>query len=212
VRIIVEGEKRLGPLRPLIASHWQRYTAAQDGMVDAEALSLDLVGFFIDRLKVYLRERGARHDLIDAIVALGEDDLLLIVRRLGALARFLATEDGANLLIGVRRAQNILRIEEKKDGREYRDPPEEARFVAREEKALAKAIKAMKAAANRALKQEDFEGAMRALAQLRGPVDAFFDSVTVNDPDAARRDNRLRLLNEIRVATLAVADFSRIEG
>jgi glycyl-tRNA synthetase beta chain len=173
----------------------------------------DLLTFFADRLKVYLRDKGARHDLIDAIFALpGQDDLLMIVRRVEALGRFLATDDGANLLAGVKRAQNILRIEEKKDGASYDGKPEPKLLKNHEEKALDKAIKEVRRAVEAALAKEDFEGAMAALANLRAPVDVFFDHVTVNADDADMRANRLKLLGQIRALTLTVADFSKIEG
>jgi glycyl-tRNA synthetase beta chain len=173
----------------------------------------NLLSFFADRLKVHLREEGARHDLIDAVFALpGQDDLLMIVLRVEALGAFLATDDGANLLAGVRRAQNILRIEEKKDKRSYGGEPDAGLLTEPQEKTLAKAIAEVTAAARKALRKEDFEGAMAALAKLRAPVDAFFDKVTVNAPDAGLRENRLKLLAQIRAATLEVADFSKIEG
>lgn len=180
------------------------------------ARALDLLSFFADRLKVYLRDQGARHDLIDAVFALeGQDDLLMIVRRVEALGRFLDTEDGQNLLAGYRRAANILRIEEKKDGRAYNEAPD-LQIVSDqgqiEEKALAVILDGAKREAAAAVAAEDFEGAMRALSRLRQPVDAFFDKVTVNAEDAGLRANRLRLLNDIREATRTVADFSRIEG
>ncbi len=173
----------------------------------------DLLSFFADRLKVHLRERGARHDLIDAVFSLGgQDDLLMIVRRVEALGRFLATDDGANLLTGVKRAQNILRIEEKKDKRDFAGAPDARLLTEPQEKALAKAIGEVTTDVRKALETEDFEGAMSALARLRAPVDAFFDKVTVNAPDARLRENRLKLLSQIRAATLDVADFSKIEG
>jgi glycyl-tRNA synthetase beta chain len=173
----------------------------------------DLLSFFVDRLKVQLREQGARHDLVDAVFALeGQDDLVLIVRRVEALGKFLDTEDGKNLLAGYKRAANIIRIEERKDKREYTGAPEPSLYKQNEEKALAKAITEAKVDAERAVEVEDFEAAMRAMAKLRPYVDAFFDKVTVNVEDKALRENRLKLLNEIRVATRAVADFSKIEG
>ena len=173
----------------------------------------DLLSFFADRLKVQLREQGARHDLVDAVFALeGQDDLLLIVRRVEALAAFLDTDDGKNLLAGVKRASNILRIEEKKDGKAYSGAPDAALLKEPEEKALASAVAAAKADASAAVAKEDFAAAMSAMAKLRGPVDAFFDKVTVNADDNALRENRLKLLNEIREATRAVADFSLIQG
>jgi glycyl-tRNA synthetase beta chain len=175
--------------------------------------STDLLVFFADRLKVQLREQGARHDLVDAVFALeGQDDLLLIVRRVEALGKFLDTEDGKNLLAGFKRAANIIRIEEKKDDRQYTDAPDAKLYQLPEEKALAAAIDSARAEASAAVAREDFEGAMRAMAKLRPSVDAFFDKVTVNADDKAVRENRLKLLNEIRAATRAVADFSKIEG
>ena len=173
----------------------------------------ELLFFFADRLKVQLREQGARHDLVDAVFALeGQDDLLLIVRRVEALGKFLDTEDGKNLLAGYKRATNIIRIEEKKDSREYTGTPDPSLYKQPEEKALAQAIDVAKAEATRTAEKEDFEAAMRDMAKLRPHVDAFFVKVTVNVDDKALRENRLKLLNEIRAATRAVADFSKIEG
>jgi glycyl-tRNA synthetase beta chain len=168
--------------------------------------------FFNDRLKVQLREQGARHDLVDAVFALeGQDDLLMVARRVEALAKFLDTDDGKNLLAGTKRAANILRIEEKKDGKAYDGAPDAALYSLDEEKALAKAIDQVKVEASAAVAQEDFAGAMSVMAKLRPAVDAFFDKVKVNDDDAKVRENRLKLLNEIRAATRAVADFSKIQ-
>jgi glycyl-tRNA synthetase beta chain len=173
----------------------------------------ELLAFFADRLKVQLREQGARHDLVDAVFALeGQDDLLLIVRRVEALGKFLDAEDGKNLLAGYKRATNIIRIEEKKDARDYVGKPDPSLYRQDEEWALSKAIDAAKAEASTAVAREDFAAAMSAMAKLRPHVDAFFDKVTVNVEDQPIRENRLRLLNEIRDATRAVADFSRIEG
>jgi glycyl-tRNA synthetase beta chain len=176
-------------------------------------LAADLLAFLADRLKVQLREQGARHDLVDAVFALpGQDDLVLVVKRVEALGRFLETEDGRNLLAGTRRAANILRIEEKKDGRGFDDTVDPARLAEPAEKALFEAIGAAKGAAAAAVAVEDFAAAMTALAGLRAPVDAFFDAILVNADDRALRENRLKLLNEIRDATLTVADFSKIAG
>jgi glycyl-tRNA synthetase beta chain len=176
-------------------------------------VSADLLSFFADRLKVQLREQGARHDLVDAVFTLeGQDDLLMIVRRVDALGKFLDTDDGKNLLAGYKRATNIIRIEEKKDKRDYTGAPDAGRYQLPEEKALAEAIDVAKKEASAAVGKEDFAGAMRAMAKLRPRVDAFFDKVTVNVDDKAQRENRLKLLNEIREATRAVADFSKIEG
>ncbi|WP_407117454.1 glycine--tRNA ligase subunit beta [Bradyrhizobium sp. LMG 9283] len=168
--------------------------------------------FFADRLKVQLREQGARHDLVDAVFALGgQDDLLMIVRRVEALGKFLDSDDGKNLLAGTKRASNILAIEEKKDKRTFDGAPDAALYSLPEEKALAKAIDEVKAEAGAAVAREDFAAAMSAMAKLRPPVDAFFDKVRVNDDDPKVRENRLKLLNEIRSATRAVADFSKIQ-
>ena len=176
-------------------------------------VSGDLLSFFADRLKVQLREQGARHDLVDAVFALeGQDDLLMIVRRVDALGKFLDTDDGKNLLAGYKRATNIIRIEEKKDKRGYTGAPDAKRYQLPEEKALAEAIDVARKEAAAAVGKEDFAAAMRAMAKLRPRVDAFFDKVTVNVDDRALRENRLKLLNEIREATHAVADFSKIEG
>jgi len=173
----------------------------------------DLLSFFADRLKVQLREQGARHDLVDAVFALeGQDDLVLIVRRIEALGKFLDTDDGKNLLAGTKRAANILRIEEKKDNTSYTDAPDAGIYSQDEEKELARAIGVAKDEAAAAVAREDFAAAMSAMSKLRPHVDAFFDKVTVNVEDVGLRANRLRLLNEIREATRSVADFSKIGG
>ncbi|WP_036259321.1 glycine--tRNA ligase subunit beta [Methylocapsa aurea] len=186
-----------------------------------------LLGFFADRLKVYLRERGARHDLIDAVFALpDQDDLLLIVRRVEALGKFLDEEEGGNLLAGYRRAANILRAEEKKDGAgAFEGRPDPALLRQEEEIRLWSGIQRMSADAGAHLElaqarigrpefagQTPFEDAMESLSSLRGPVDAFFDKVTVNAEDKELRLNRLRLLNELRQAVHKIADFSKIAG
>jgi glycyl-tRNA synthetase beta chain len=181
--------------------------------VGISARHASLLAFLADRLKVQLREQGARHDLVDAVFALeGQDDLLMIVRRVDALGTFLDTDDGRNLLAGTKRASNILAIEEKKDQRAFDGPANPALYALDEEKALAKAIDQVKVEAASAISNEDFAGAMRAMAKLRPAVDAFFDHVRVNDDDPKIRENRLKLLNQIRAATRTVADFSKIEG
>jgi glycyl-tRNA synthetase beta chain len=185
-----------------------------NALTDLENARADLLAFFADRLKVYLREKGARHDLIDAVFALpGQDDLLMIVRRVEALGRLLETEDGKNLLAGYRRAANILRAEEKKDGAEaFAAKHVQTAVAPPAERYLADFVASAGAAARERAAAEDFEGAMRALATLRAPVDGFFLDVTVNDPDPETRLNRLRLLNELREAMRAVADFSKVSG
>ena len=151
---------------------------------------------------------------MDAVLHLGgrEVGLLSIVRRVDALGKFLDTDDGKNLLAGTKRASNILAIEEKKDKRSFDGAPDPALYSLKEEKALAKAIDQVKMEASAAVAKEDFAAAMSAMAKLRPAVDAFFDKVKVNDDDPKVRENRLKLLNEIRSATRAVADFSKIEG
>lgn len=177
------------------------------------SVQLDLLSFFADRLKVHLREKGARHDLIDAVFSLGgQDDLALIVKRVEALGEFLKSDDGANLLTGVRRAINIVRDEEKKDKKSYAGSADAKLLREPQEKALHTATQKVKKDTAAAINVENFAGAMRALAELRAPVDAFFDKVIVNADDAALRANRLALLSEIRAATLNVADFSKIAG
>jgi len=182
-----------------------------------ETVFEDLTYFFADRLKVHLRDKGARHDLIDAVFSLGgQDDLALIVKRVEALGEFLRTDDGASLLIGVRRAINILRDEEKKDKKSYAGAADAKLLREPQEKTLHAAIQKVSKDTKAAINVENFAGAMRALAELRAPVDAFFDKVIVNASDgadaAALRANRLALLSEIRAATLNVADFSKIAG
>ncbi|MCC8948649.1 glycine--tRNA ligase subunit beta [Bradyrhizobium sp. Arg62] len=208
IRLIVENTLRLPILKTAKSALLGLSLKA-----DAETLPNDLLAFFADRLKVQLRDQGARHDLVDAVFSLGgQDDLLLVVRRVEALGKFLDSDDGKNLLAGTKRASNILAIEEKRDKRTFDGAPDAALYTLDEEKTLAKAIDQVKAEASAAVAKEDFAGAMSAMAKLRPAVDAFFDKVKVNDDDPKVRENRLKLLNEIRAATRAVADFSRIEG
>jgi glycyl-tRNA synthetase beta chain len=208
IRLIVDNTLRL----PLL-------NVAKSAMVglpekdDTQKLPGDLLSFFADRLKVQLRDQGARHDLVDAVFSLGgQDDLLLVVRRVDALGKFLDTDDGKNLLAGTKRASNILAIEEKKDKRTFDGAPDAGLYNLPEEIALASAIDQVKSEAGAAVAKEDFASAMSAMAKLRPAVDAFFDKVKVNDDEPKVRENRLKLLNEIRAATRAVADFSKIEG
>jgi len=208
IRLIAENNLRLS-LMKVAASALAGLSVKS---ADTEKLPSDLLAFFADRLKVQLREQGARHDLVDAVFALGgQDDLLMIVRRVEALGKFLESDDGKNLLAGIKRASNILGIEEKKDKRAFDGAPDAALYGLDEEKALAKAIGEVQAEASAAVAREDFAAAMSAMAKLRPPVDAFFEKVRVNDDDPKVRENRLKLLNEIRSATRAVADFSKIQ-
>jgi len=210
IRLVIENGARL-QLSATIRNHIREFRAV--GALDTAGLAQGLLAFFADRLKVQLREQGARHDLVDAVFALGgQDDLVLIVRRVEALGKFLDTDDGKNLLAGYKRATNIIRIEEKRDARVYGGEPDPQLYRQAEEWALASGIEAGKHEASAAVAREDFAAAMRAVAKLRPAVDAFFGEVTVNVDDAAIRENRLKLLDQIREATRAVADFSRIEG
>ena len=208
IRLIVENTLRLPVLKEAKSA-----MAGLSIKADAEKLPNDLLAFFADRLKVQLRDQGARHDLVDAVFSLGgQDDLLLVVRRVEALGKFLDSDDGKNLLAGTKRASNILSIEEKKDKRTFDGAPDAGLYNLPEEKALASAIDQVKSEAGAAVAREDFATAMGAMAKLRPAVDAFFDKVKVNDDEPKVRENRLKLLNEVRAATRAVADFSKIEG
>ncbi|WP_256749376.1 glycine--tRNA ligase subunit beta [Mesorhizobium sp. Mes31] len=171
----------------------------------------DLLAFFHDRLKVYLRDQGARHDLIDAVITPQSDDLLQIVRRVEALGSFLDSEDGRNLLAGTKRAANILAAEEKKKTA-VAETVEPALFRQDTEKSLFAAVNQAERQAGEAIQNDDFSGALLALSVLREPVDSFFEHVLVNDEDSSVRANRLALLARIRAATGQVADFSRIAG
>ena len=188
IRIILQTRTRL-PLRNFVSG--------------------DLLAFFADRLKVLLREQGERYDLVDAVFALGDDDLVRIVSKVNALSAFLGTEDGKNLLAGYKRAVNILKAEAKKGPLPSGEPNDTAPG---EEGALTNAVGHMEVEVGKALGHEDYAAAMRALAELREPVDAFFDKVLVNSDIASERDNRLRLLVKVRDAMGRVADFSQVTG
>ena len=226
IRIVLENDIRLPlfktidiaavPFGSLLSKRLNEDIDTKSGMEgpdNRKAVSADLLAFFADRLKVFLKDQGKRHDLIDAVFSLGgQDDLALIVRRVDALDAFLKTDDGANLLAGVKRAANILAIEEKKDKTSYAATYDLALLKEKEETALAAKIEEIKQDTVAAINVENFAGAMRALAELRPPVDAFFEKILVNAEDAAIRRNRLAMLSEIRSATLTVADFSKISG
>jgi glycyl-tRNA synthetase beta chain len=178
-----------------------------------EVVSLSLMQFLTDRLKVALREKGTRHDLIDAVFSLGdEDDLVRLVARVEALQTFLKSDDGANLLTAYKRAANILKAEEKKDQTEYSGDPDPEAFVLPEEKALFVELTTASELIRAEIERERFVEAMGVMARLRKPVDAFFDKVTVNDKDPALRKNRLLLLSRLRSTLHLVADFSKIEN
>ncbi|MBU2328318.1 MAG: glycine--tRNA ligase subunit beta [Alphaproteobacteria bacterium] len=175
------------------------------------AKDADLLSFFHDRLKVYLRDQGARHDIIDAVLTPDADDLLMVARKAEALTAFITSEDGGNLLAGTKRATQLLAAEEKK-GTVVADGVSDALLRLDAEKALFAAIQSASKSAADAVAAEDFRSAMQALSTLRSPVDKFFEDVLVNDEDAAIRANRLALLKAIREATATVADFSKITG
>jgi glycyl-tRNA synthetase beta chain len=211
IRLVVENGLRL-PLADLLDRADAHY--AEQKKTPSGAFKLDeLLDFFADRLKVALREKGVRHDLIAAVFALGgEDDLVRLLARVEALGRFLGTDDGANLLVAYRRAANIVRIEEKKDGARYDGGVEAGLLGQDEEKALWDRLAHAGGPIAEALKTEAFDRAMSTLAGLRRPVDTFFDRVTVNCNEPELRANRLRLLAQIKSAMNQVADFSKIEG
>jgi len=205
IRLIIENKLRL----PLLDA----FAQSRDLYGKGDAVGPDLLAFFADRLKVHLREKGVKHDHIDAVFALGgEDDLVRLLARVEALADFLGSDDGGNLLTAYRRAANILKIEEKKDATSYAAQPDDTLLKDDAERALYSALEDAAPAIAEKVAAEDFTGAMAALAGLRVPVDAFFDKVTVNTDDAKVRENRLKLLSMIRTALEGVADFSKIEG
>jgi len=213
IRIILENRLKIS-LRGIVERHLENSYGKQY-LTIADKVD-DLMTFFEDRLEVQLRDQKARYDLVDAALSTGSlvagHPLTLIVERVEALGKFLDTDDGKNLLAGTKRASNILSIEEKKDKRAFEGAPDAGLYTLPEEKALAKAIDQVKSEAGAAVAKEDFAAAMSAMAKLRPAVDAFFDKVKVNDDEPKVRENRLKLLNEIRAATRAVADFSKIEG
>ncbi|MBL8595239.1 MAG: glycine--tRNA ligase subunit beta, partial [Devosia sp.] len=172
----------------------------------------DLLSFFHDRLKVSLRDAGARHDLVDAVIGKDSNDMLEITERVEALSKLLGSEDGKNLLAGYKRAANILAAEEKKDGRSFTAPVDPALLSLSEEAALAEAVASVDVAVGAKVAANDYQGAITTLATLRQPVDKFFEAVLVNDPDAAVRANRLSLLTKLRDTMRQVADFSKVAG
>ena len=218
IRILVDNEVSL-PLLPLFQASWfiRREQHVGDSADPRNQLagdldSNDLLAFFHDRLKVSLREAGARHDLVDAVIGAESDDLLEITRRVEALSALLSSADGTNLLAGYRRAANILAAEEKKDGRSYADPVVEEALKLDQEIALADAVMKVDAAVAAKVGANNYKVAIGELATLRGPVDAFFEAVLVNDPDSAVRANRLNLLARLRDTMRLVADFSKVAG
>ncbi|MBP2560198.1 glycyl-tRNA synthetase beta chain [Neorhizobium galegae] len=211
VRMLLERKIRLPLYQTLVAANIDAALVGKMALnIDSEVL-LDLLSFFHDRLKVYLRDQGARHDLIDAVLTPDADDLLMVVRRVEALTAFITSEDGRNLLAGTKRAVQLLAAEEKK-GTVVADGVSEQLLKLDAEKALWAAVVVASKEASDAVAKEDFRSAMEALSKLRMPVDKFFEDVLVNDEDTAIRANRLALLKAIREATATVADFSKISG
>jgi len=214
IRIIVDNKVKL-PLLPEFGRQMTRLmeVATIEGSAEQlEQRGLDLLSFFHERLKVWLRDAGARHDLVDAVITPRSDDLLQITQRVDALSKFLATEDGTNLLAGYKRAVNILIAEERKDGTTYRGSLTLAALKGAEEAALARAVEVAHAGAQQKVATGNFAGAMTSLSHLRQPVDGFFEKVLVNDPDPVLRANRLNLLARLRDTMHLVADFSKIGG
>jgi glycyl-tRNA synthetase beta chain len=216
IRICLENNLRFG-LTGVLAAAYRLYERGrlerQHASVKSDVLVKQLLEFFGDRLKILFRERGARHDLVDAVFALpGQDDLVLVARRVDALGRFLETVDGQNLLTGYRRATNIIRIEERNDRRSYAGATDPSMLRHPVEKRLWEMLQSTAAQVTRAVGREDFEGAMQRLSGLRTTVDEFFDAVTVNVDEPDLRENRLKLLHQIRSVMHEVADFSKIEG
>ncbi|MDE0807718.1 MAG: glycine--tRNA ligase subunit beta [Alphaproteobacteria bacterium] len=210
IRLIMENNLAI-PLRQLFGYAYDQI-GVDEGLSKSETTDA-LLEFLADRLKVHLREQGVRHDLITAIFALGdEDDLNRLIARVEALSGFLASENGTNLLIAYRRAANIVRIEATKDGRHFDDQPDASRFEQDEEKALWSALDGAHHALEAKVEAEDFVGAMGVLADLRAPIDAYFDQVTVNVDQPDLRENRLRTLAGIVATMNPVADFSAVEG
>jgi glycyl-tRNA synthetase beta chain len=210
IRLILENGLRLS-LHQALRSAWTSWTAMLGDRWGEQPL-IDVLDFFGERLKVHLRERGVRHDLIAAMFALGEDDLVRLTRRVAALAGFLGTDDGANLLTAYRRAANIVGIEEKRDNVTYGGVPDPSQLLIKEEAMLAQRLDEVEPKVTAALDREDFAQAINLLAGLRGEIDHFFNEITVNVKNQELRANRLRLLARIRETFDRVADFSRIEG
>jgi glycyl-tRNA synthetase beta chain len=208
IRLIRENGLRL-PLRQAIDIASNALPQTNHGLRDIKP---QLLPFFEDRIKIYLREQGVSHDLVAAVFALNEDDLIRLLARVEALRKFLDTDDGANLLTAYRRAANIVAIEERKDGKSYAEQVRDALLAEAEEEALASLLQEISSDVGVLVEREQFGPAMAALARLRQPVDEFFARVTVNVDDMALRENRLRLLSRIRATMNQVADFSQIEG
>ncbi|SCA56886.1 Glycine--tRNA ligase beta subunit [Candidatus Terasakiella magnetica] len=215
IRLILENNLRLNLLKVFSEAHTAFSTVNGLNSVPSNTAQNEqnLLDFFADRLKVHLKDEGIAHDMITAVFSKGgEDDLVRLLARVKALKEFLSSDDGANLVAAYRRAMNIVRIEEKKDGVKYNEAVEASLLEQDEEQKLFEKLEPVMGTLGSALKEERFAEAMAALATLRGPVDAFFDKVTVNCENADVRANRLRLLSQIGHALDGIADFSKLEG
>ncbi|MFT5486557.1 MAG: glycyl-tRNA synthetase beta chain [Paracoccaceae bacterium] len=219
IRLVLENGLRLPLREALMKAYWgysetvPDFEATLDGGHKPKILGRELLDFFADRLKVHLRERGVRHDHVEAVFALGnEDDLVRLIARVDALSGFLASDDGENLVAAYKRASNIVAIEEKKDGVSFDGEIAIEKLAQDEERALVEGLSASAAQAIAAIDVEKYVEAMEAMSTLRAPVDLFFDKVTVNADDADIRINRLRLLSQFRSTLGQIADFSRIES
>ena len=203
----------LGVIRLILDNHLTLPLADKLTSADAGAGAADLLGFFQDRLKTYLRDRGIRHDVIDACIAMPQsDDLALLVKRAEALQGALGTDDGENLIQGFKRANNILSQAEEKDGVEYSFGADVKYAENEAEKVLFAALDSADKTIQPAMATQDFAAAMAAMATLRGPIDAFFEAVKINADSALVRRNRLNLLSRIRTTCLSVADLTKVEG
>jgi glycyl-tRNA synthetase beta chain len=214
IRLILENRLRL-PLKVIFLRGYDMYPLAyqeKSFTCPKDVVAADLLAFFADRLKVHLKGKGVRHDLIDAVFALGEDDLVRVLVRVDALGAFLSTDDGLNLLAAYKRATNILKIEEKKDGRLYNENPNPNLQEEDDERALFDKLTEVGPKIFTFIKDEKYSNAMSELASARPEIDAFFDNVKVNTNQPTLRENRLNMLSYIRRALEEVADFSRIEG
>lgn len=219
IRLVLENGLRLPLREALMKAYWgynetvPDFEATLEGGHKPKILERELLDFFADRLKVHLRERGVRHDHVEAVFALGnEDDLVRLIARVDALSGFLASDDGENLVAAFKRASNIVAIEEKKDGASFDGDIAVDKLAQDEERALVDGLSASAKRANAAIDAEKYVEAMEAMSSLRAPVDLFFDKVTVNADDADIRANRLRLLSQFRSTLGQIADFSRIES
>jgi glycyl-tRNA synthetase beta chain len=208
IRLVIENKLKISLLN-MFETAWK--AGAYSG--DKIEIFNDLLSFFADRLKVYLKTNGVRHDLVSAVFSIGnEDDFSRLLARVDALASFINSDDGANLLVAYKRAVNILRIEEKKDKQMYQALPDPDWLEQKEEKKLAAALSSVLNQISQNLADEAYSKVMIQLAGLRVPIDSFFDKVTVNCDDQMLRVNRLGLLSQIRDTMNKIADFSQIEG